>query len=183
MKKNQPIFSPKQITLCAMFMAINVAFSSFGIPVPGGSFYLCDAIICTAAILLDPIPAFIVGGFGSFIGDFFFYPTAMFVSLVVHGLQAAAVSVISRRSVLHGRPSRSFISSLIAVAVGSAIMVVGYTLGAAFIYSTPAYAIINIPYEILQAGIGSAISLLVCYKFGLIGIFNRFFAKPHNQNP
>lgn len=159
-----------------MFMAINVAVSSFGIPVPGGSFYLCDVVICTAAILLNPISAFIVGGVGAFIGDLFFYPTAMFVSLIVHGLQAFAISLASHgfnssRQRVGGR--RQFTASLIGVIIGSIIMVVGYTLGSAFIYSTPAYAIINIPYEILQSEIGAVASLLICYKFGLIGIYDR----------
>ena len=44
----------KRLVAAAVFMAINVVFSSFGIPVPGGRIYLCDAVICTAAILLTP---------------------------------------------------------------------------------------------------------------------------------
>ena len=62
----------------ALFMALNVALSSFGVPVPGGHLYLNDIIICTAAILLDPIAAFAVGGIGAFLGDLFFYPTPNF---------------------------------------------------------------------------------------------------------
>ena len=38
----------------AMFMALNIAMSSFGVPVPGGHLYMNDIVICTAAILLDP---------------------------------------------------------------------------------------------------------------------------------
>lgn len=66
------------ICLTAMFMALNVAMSSFGVPVPGGHLYLNDIIICTAAIILDPVAAFIVGGVGAFLGDLFFYPLPMF---------------------------------------------------------------------------------------------------------
>ena len=73
------------ICLTAMFMALNVAMSSFGVPVPGGHLYLNDIIICTAAIILDPVAAFIVGGVGAFLGDLFFYPLPMFVSLVTPG--------------------------------------------------------------------------------------------------
>ena len=62
----------KKLAFAAVFMALNIALSSFGVPVPGGHFYLCDAVICTAAILLDPFYAFVVGGVGSFLGDFFF---------------------------------------------------------------------------------------------------------------
>ena len=51
------------ICITALFMALNIMMSSFGLPVPGGHLYLNDVIICTAAILLDdPKAAFIVGG-------------------------------------------------------------------------------------------------------------------------
>ena len=59
----------------AVLMAMNVAFSSFGVPVAGGHLYLNDIVICTAAIILDPLAAFMVGGVGAFLGDLFFYPT------------------------------------------------------------------------------------------------------------
>ena len=67
------------LTMVAVLMAMNVVLSSFSIPVPGGHLYLNDIVICTAAILLDPLGAFIVGGVGAFLGDFFFYPAPMFV--------------------------------------------------------------------------------------------------------
>ena len=76
LRKARPV---KWLTVTAMLMALNIAMSSFSIPVPGGHLYLNDAVICTAAILLDPLGAFIVGGVGAFLGDFFFYPAPMFV--------------------------------------------------------------------------------------------------------
>ncbi|MBR4232313.1 MAG: ECF transporter S component, partial [Oscillospiraceae bacterium] len=63
-----------RITITALFMAINIALSSFGMPVPGGHLYLNDIVICLAAILLGPFEAFAVGGIGAFIGDMLFYP-------------------------------------------------------------------------------------------------------------
>ena len=93
------------ICITALFMALNIMMSSFGLPVPGGHLYLNDVIICTAAILLDdPKAAFIVGGVGAFLGDLFFYPTPMFVSLVTHGIQALGTP--RRQSKLQGRCSR-----------------------------------------------------------------------------
>lgn len=58
------------VWLCttAMLMAVNVAMSSFGVPVPGGHLYLNDIVICLAAIILDPFAAFMVGGVGAFLG-------------------------------------------------------------------------------------------------------------------
>lgn len=152
-----------------LLMAMNIALSSFGVPVPGGHFYLNDIIICAAAILLDPLGAFIVGGVGAFLGDFFFYPTPMFVSLVTHGVQAVVISVFSHY-VMKKHPA---ISSGIGVAIGAVIMVVGYSLGRALIYSTPEYALLKLPYQILQASVGAVLGMVLCWKCGLRKLFRR----------
>lgn len=153
------------VWLCttAMFMALNVAMSSFGVPVPGGHLYMNDIIICMAAIILDPFAAFMVGGVGAFLGDLFFYPLPMFVSLVTHGLQAVVISVFSH----HVMKDHPMLASGIGVAVGAVIMVVGYSLGRAFIYSTPEYALIKLPYQILQAAVGAVVGMILCWKCGI----------------
>ncbi len=119
-----------------------------------------DVIICTAAILLDPLGAFLVGGVGAFLGDLFFYPTPMFVSLVTHGLQAVVISLLSH----HTLKKTPVLASGIGVAIGAVIMVVGYSLGRAFIYSTPEYAILKLPYQILQAVVGAVLGMILCWK-------------------
>lgn len=151
----------KLICITGLFTAMVIALSSFGIPVPGGHLYLNDVVICLAAIILDPFAAFVAGGVGAFLGDFFFYPAPMFVSLVTHGLQAIVISLISHK-MLKDRP---VLSSGIAVSIGAVIMVVGYTLGRAFIYSTPEYAVIKLPFQILQAAVGAVLGMLLCWKF------------------
>lgn len=159
------------ICMTALFLGLNVALSSFGIPVPGGHLYLNDIVICTAAILMDPLSAFISGGIGAFLGDMFFYPAPMFVSLVTHGLQAVVISVFSHYIL----KKKQTVSAGIGVAVGAVIMVVGYSLGRAFIYSTPEYAILKLPFQILQAVVGAVMGMLICYKLGLKKIFDRYF--------
>ena len=158
-------------TLCvsALFMAMNVALSSFGVPVPGGHLYLNDVVICTAAILLDPFQAFLVGGVGAFLGDFFFYPTPMFVSLVTHGLQAVVISVFAHALF---KKHRVFSSGL-GVFVGAVIMVVGYSLGRAFIYSTPEYAILKLPFQILQAAVGAVAGMVICFPLRATVLFDK----------
>ncbi len=156
------------LCITAMFMALNVAMSSFGVPVPGGHLYMNDIVICTAAILLDPLAAFMVGGVGAFLGDLFFYPTPMFVSLVTHGLQAVVISIFSH----HVLKKHPVLSSGIGVAVGAVIMVVGYSLGRAFIYSTPEYAILKLPYQILQAAVGAVAGMVLCWKCGIHKLYN-----------
>ena len=149
-----------RITLTGVFMAMNIISSSFGIPVPGGHLYLCDTIICLAAMLLNPFEAFVVGGIGSFIGDMIFYPAPMFVSLATHGLQAVVISLISHK-LLKNKPK---LASGIAVFIGGIIMVVGYTLGKTFIYSTFEYAMIKLPYEIAQAVLGGIMGMILCWR-------------------
>lgn len=167
-------YSVQWMAVTGMFLAMNVALSSFGVPVPGGHLYLNDVVICTAAILLDPFGAFVVGGVGAFLGDFFFYPTPMFVSLVTHGVQAVVISLLSHR-LWEDRKDRKALASAVAVAVGAVIMVVGYSLGRAFIYSTPEYAILKLPFQILQAVVGAVASIILCYQFRLLELYHRLF--------
>ena len=169
MAANQARYTTIRITTTAIFMAMNIALSSFGIPVPGGHLYLCDVIICIAAILRGPLEAFAVGGIGSFLGDLLFYPLPMFVSLVTHGLQAVVISLIAHRT-FREHPK---LASGIGVSVGAVIMIVGYTLGKGLIYSTWEYAFIKLPYEIAQGVIGAVLSMLLCWNFKIGNLFIR----------
>lgn len=161
------------LCITAMLMALNVVMSSFGVPVPGGHLYLNDVIICTAAILLDPLAAFMVGGVGAFLGDLLFYPTPMFVSLVTHGLQAVAISVFAH----HVWKKHPVIASGVGVTIGAIIMVVGYSLGRAFFYSAPEAALLKLPYQILQAVVGAVVGMLLCWKCGLRKACQKYLAK------
>lgn len=151
----------KKLTVTAVLLGMNIIMSSsiLSVPVPGGHMYLNDVIIVMAALILDPFCAFIVGGFGAFLGDMIFYPTPMFVSLVTHGLQAALISVFVRR-VLKTKPLPS---AILAAVLGLILTVTGYTLGRAYIYSTPAYAVMKFPFQILQTAVGSAIALALYF--------------------
>ena len=159
------------ICVTGLFMALNIIMSSFSIPVPGGHLYLNDVIIDTAALLMDPLSAFLVGGVGAFLGDLFFYPTPMFVSLVTHGLQAVAISILSRK-ILKKDPK---IGSIPALAVGAVIMVAGYTFGRAYIYGTPEAAVLKLPYQILQAVVGAVGAWLLVWKCGLKKLYRKSF--------
>ncbi|MCH5198916.1 MAG: ECF transporter S component [Oscillospiraceae bacterium] len=169
MKKPTAKETTIRLTVTALFMAINVALSSFGVPVPGGHLYLNDIIICVAAIILNPFEAFCVGGIGAFLGDFFFYPTPMFVSLVTHGLQAIVISLFSH----YVLKNKKVLASSIGVAIGAVIMVAGYSLGRAFIYSTPEYAILKLPYQIAQAAVGAVLGVIFVYKFKLPALLKK----------
>lgn len=63
------------LTMTALFMAMVVvlSMSALSIPVPGGHLYFNDVVIDTAAMLMDPLSAFIACGVGAFLGDLLFY--------------------------------------------------------------------------------------------------------------
>ena len=163
----------KKLTVAAVLMAMNIimSISALSIPVPGGHMYLNDVIIVTAAVLLDPLYAMLVGGVGAFIGDMLFYPPPMFVSLVSHGLQALLISLFVHRWM----KQKPVPASVIGAAVGLVISVTGYTLGRAYLYSTPAYAAAKFPFQILQTLVGSALALLLCWKCGVVRIYKKQF--------
>ena len=166
----------KKLTVSAVLLAMNVIMSSsfMSVPVPGGHMSLNDLVIVTAAVLLDPLHAMLVGGLGAFLGDLIFYPAPMFVSLVAHGLQALVISLFVHQ-IFRTRPMAG---SVIGALVGLVITVTGYTLGRAFLYSTPAYAIAKFPFQILQTLVGSALALLLCWKLGVVKLYEREFRRP-----
>ncbi len=172
---NQSSISKRTRRLClaAVFMAFNIVLSSVSIPVPGGHLYMNDVIIVAASILLDPLSAFLVGGVGAFLGDFFFYPAPMFVSLVTHGLQAMVISYCSHNIFQKNKICASGIGALL----GAVIMVIGYTLGRAYVYSTPEYAVIKLPFEILQSGVGVVFGMILVWKAGLKNIIRQILKE------
>ena len=46
------------------------------------------------------------------------------------------------------------------------------TLGRAFVYSTPEYAIMKLPFQCLQAGVGAVTSWILCCPLGLTRRFH-----------
>lgn len=163
----------RKLTVTAVLMAMNIIMSTsvLSVPVPGGHMYLNDVIIVTAAVLLEPFYAFLVGGVGAFIGDMLFYPTPMFVSLAVHGLQALLISLFVHRWM----KDRPVPASIVGAIVGWVVTFTGYTLGRAFIYSTPAYAVAKFPFQVLQTAVGSALALLLCWKCGVVKLYRKSF--------
>ena len=158
----------KDLTVTALLMALNIIMSTsvLSVPVPGGHMYLNDVIIVTAAILLEPFYAFLVGGVGAFIGDMLFYPAPMFVSLVVHGAQAVIISLFVHKFM----KEKPFPASVIGTVIGWVVTFTGYSLGRAFIY------IAKLPFQILQTAVGSAIALFLCWGAPhLVRLFQKEF--------
>ena len=165
----------KTICITAAFTALCVVLSSFSVPVPGGHLYLNDIAICTAALLLPPLPAVIAGGVGAFLGDLIFYPAPMFVSLVTRGIQALVISLFARKK------DKTFLFSFIGLMIGAVIMVAGYSLGREFIYGAKGAWLVKLPFQIAQALTGVAVSLLLCFKTPVRKVFNEKFGDANTH--
>ena len=96
----------------------------------------------------------------------------MFVSLAVHGVQALVISLFVHQ-VMKNYPVKG---SVIGSVIGWVITFTGYSLGRAFIYSTPAYAVAKLPFQILQTAVGSVLALLLCWKCGIVKLYQREFS-------
>lgn len=158
-----------RLVITALFMALNIVMSMsvFSIPVPGGHLYVNDIIIVTAALLLSPYEAFAVGGIGAFLGDLFFYPAPMFVSLVTHGLQAVVISVFAHYVGKKLGKKGQIAVAVVGILLGVIINVAGYSIGREFIYGTPGSALVKLPYQFAQAGIGAVVGFVLVYVVNL----------------
>jgi hypothetical protein len=52
-------------------------------------------------------------------------------------------------------------------------MVTGYSLGRAFLYSTVEYAILKLPFQVLQAVVGAVAAMVLCFRFRLVKLFQK----------
>ena len=158
--------SAKRLTISAFFMALVIILSSslLSIPVPGGHFYFNGIIIFLVGLIFPP-----TDGVGSFIGDFLFYPLPMWVTLVTHSLQVLAIALIVGGRL--GKLSKS--RAALGLLIGAIIDLVGYGLGRAFIYGTPAYAIMKIPFDIVAAILGLGVAYYIYFHTGFVKQFKK----------
>ena len=154
-------------------MAINILFSSFGVPVGFATLYLTDIAVCLAGILLNPVLAVVAGGVGAFLGDLFFYPAAMITTIIVRTVQVIIISVFSHY-IMKNKP---LISSIIGCAIGIIIMALGYTFLGAVFYKTLEASIAKLPLEALQAAVGVIVAIPICFKFRLRKIVDEYIKK------
>jgi uncharacterized membrane protein len=181
MKNKRVFFTTKWIAYTAMLTALVIA-TSFITPIPMppfGNLYWCDGIIFLAAYLMDPLSAFIIGGVGTFLYDVIHGNAAMmFVSLIIHGLQAASVSAVFH--FVFGQklfseklePVWAFLASLI----GAVIVIAGYFISRYYING---YALATCGYKavanVIQEAVGIAVAMIICYAT----TFKRQLKKNH----
>ena len=163
MKNKKAFFTTKWITYTAVMTALVVATGFIpAIPTPAGNVYWVDGVVLIAAYLLDPLAAFIAGGIGSLIYDVLKSPAMMLPSLVIHGLQGAAVSAVIHYVFPNRFKKWEWVKALIASLIGAVIVVLGYFSYRSIVLGVPV-AVTNIPRNIIQEIIGISIAMVLCY--------------------
>ncbi len=150
--KFDKLLDARTVALSSVFAA-GVAVATMAIAIPFGQGYLNfgEIVIFTAAFLFGGIVGGLVGGVGAAAADIilgwgFYAP----ITLVVKGLEGFVVGEISGESVK---------SKLIGVGAGAPIMIFGYTIARAYFEGVPAALFIELPINVVQAGVGAAIGL------------------------
>lgn len=163
MRNKKAFFTTKWITYTAVMTALVVATGFIpAIPTPVGNVYWVDGVVLIAAYLLDPLASFIAGGIGSLIYDVLKSPAMMLPSLVIHGLQGAAVSAIIHYVIPNRFKKWEWVKALIASLAGAVVVILGYFSYRCIVLGAPVAAT-NIPRNVIQEIIGITIAMILCY--------------------
>ncbi|MDE7329697.1 MAG: ECF transporter S component [Clostridia bacterium] len=172
MKNKKFLFTTKWIAYTALLTAMVVAMGYVpGLPVLTGKIYWCDFAIYTAAFIVDPISALIVGGVGTtFFALFGINGTAYnaLPSLIIHGLQgftASALFMLLKRFFLKKESfKREAVIAVIASVIPAVIVILGYFVKRITWEGLPAEgALLKMPANVLQEVIGIAVAVIICY--------------------
>ena len=118
------------------------------IPATGGYFNLGDTFVMIAALLYGPFIGAAVGFIGPALADAVGYPQFILATAIVKGLEGLLVGWIGGRST-----GASMVKPAVALAVGVAVIVIGYFVFEAVIYPLLGKAIPFFKVTTLEAAI------------------------------
>ena len=75
------------------------------------------------------------------------------------------------------KQEKKLTAAIVGVAVGALINVVGYSFGRAYVYATPEAAVLKFSFQVFQATFGAVVSMLLCFKAGLLKFWDKFSVR------
>ena len=168
-------FSTRTIAFTAVMSAM-VAVATMVLKIQTGESYtnLGDAVIFLTASFFGPIPGLIAGGLGSFLADLITYPTTMWFTLGIKGLEGliAGLFVYAANKYVQGSEKKDKIIRyaiyILGMVVAAAWMVGGYYVAKAFSYGTKESALVSLPKNCVQGSLSIVIAVIlygVLYPF------------------
>lgn len=171
--KNKKVFySTKWISCTALLTGLVVAMGYVpGIPVLTGKIYWCDFAIFTAAFLMDPLSATIVGGIGTSFFDLFGINGTAYnalPSLLIHGLQGCIASLtftlLKKFFLKRESNKKEAVIAVISSILPALIVILGYFIKRITWEGKPAeVAALKMPANVLQEIIGITVAVVICY--------------------
>ena len=156
---NKKGLSTKKIVMIALFTAL-IMIATLLIRFPVGTGYLNagDAVIFLSVFLLGPY-GIIASSLGSALADLVGYAIYAPATLVIKGLMAFVAWVVYRAFLKCLK--KSLLAEILASVAGAIVMVIGYFLYEAILFSSFGVALVGLPWNFLQGGAGVVLSVLL----------------------
>ena len=150
----------KKLVITALFMALTmVSTMVIRIPLSFGYVNLGDVFVLLSVFILGPICGTIAAGIGSGLADLFGYITYAPGTLIIKSMMALVVWLIY--TLLLKATNKKILAEIVGGIMGVFLMVCGYFLYELLFFTTAAVAIVNAPWNLVQGGIGVALSVII----------------------
>ena len=163
----------KNLVATALFMALTIVATMFiRIPLPLGYVNLGDAFIFLAVFILGPVCGVIAGGVGAGIADLFGYITYAPGTLVIKSAMALVAWLVYQ--LLKTATKKAMLAEIAGGIAGTIVMAVGYFVYEVLLFTTAGVAVLNMPWNFLQGGVGITIAVAVMRVLTATKVLDKF---------
>ena len=163
----------KNLVATALFMALTIVATMFiRIPLPLGYVNLGDAFIFLAVFILGPVCGVIAGGVGAGIADLFGYITYAPGTLVIKSAMALVAWLVYQ--LLKTATKKAMLAEIAGGIAGTIVMAVGYFVYEVLLFTTAGVAVLNMPWNLLQGGVGITIAVAVMRVLTATKVLDKF---------
>ncbi len=155
----QNITTKKLVTTALMMALTMVATMFIRIPLPLGYVNLGDVFVLLSVFILGPIYGTISAGIGSGLADLFGYISYAPGTLIIKSAMALVAWIIYE--ILLKATKKAMLAEIVGGIVGALIMALGYFCYEILFFTTPAVAIVNAPWNLLQGGVGVVLAVSI----------------------
>lgn len=156
MSENKTALHLSLTAVSAAFVAVFTIAVRIPVPATSGYISLCDAAVVFISYAFGTVTGLIAGGLGSAAADLLGgYPQFAVISFIVHGLEAFLAGLLVRKN------SQSVPTMILGAIISIITVCGGYLLLEVLFITTFSSAIVEVPMNALQSGVGSVIGLLL----------------------
>ena len=150
----------KKLVMTALMMALTMVATMFiRIPLPLGYVNLGDVFVLLSVFVLGPVYGTIAAGVGSGLADLFGYITYAPGTLIIKSAMALVAWLIYK--LLSKATGKEMLGEIVGGILGALVMATGYFFYEIMFFTTAGVAIVNAPWNLLQGGVGVALSVII----------------------